>query len=108
MEPNVLRAGLIQTRHPLPVEIHVLDAIEDVHAYSEIERRIKEWLHENVIGTELDHLIIYITGLGSAVTSFLKMWTWACSSHTMPLMDIAHYDRDTDDYNRQPWDIMLE
>jgi|TARA_A200000159_G_scaffold153919_1_gene166308 hypothetical protein len=108
MEPNVLRAGLIQSRHELPVDTYVLDAIEDVHAYSSIERRIKEWLHENVIETELDHVIIYITGLGSAVTSFLKMWTWACSSHTMPLLDIAHHDRDTDDYNRQPWDVMFE
>ena len=108
METRVLKAGLIQARHPLPVDLYVLDSVEDVHAYSEIERRIKEWLHGNVINTELDHVIIYMTGLGPAVTSFLKMWTWACSSHTMPLLDIAHYDRDTDDYNRQPWDMMLE
>jgi hypothetical protein len=108
MEPTVLKAGLIQSRHPLPVDLHVLDSIEDVHAYSEIERRIKEWLHAHVIETKIDHVVIYITGLGPAVTSFLKMWTWACSSHTMPLLDIAHYDRDTDDYNRQSWDFLVE
>ena len=108
MEPTILKAGLIQSRHPLPVDLHVLDSIEDVHAYSDIERRIKEWLHANVIETKIDHVVIYITGLGSAVTSFLKMWTWACSSHPMPLLDIAHYDRDTDDYNRQPWDFLVE
>lgn len=108
MEPKILRAGLLQSRHPLPVDLHVLDSIEDVHAYPEIERRIREWLHDNVINTTVDHVILYITGLGPAVTSFLKMWTWASSAHLMPLLDIAHYDRDIDNYNQQPWDVMLE
>ncbi len=104
-----LRVGLVRGRHPLPVDKYVLDApVSDVHAYSEIERRVRDWLHESVIGTDLHTVEIYLTGLGSAVTSFLKMWVWAKKHHVMPLLQMAHYDRDLDGYRMQSWDVMIE
>lgn len=108
VQSSVLRFGLIDGRHPLPVESYIFDSVEDVHDYTSIERRIREWLHDNVIGTDVDRIVIYMTGLGTVVTSFLKMWGWAMASHDLPLMDLAHYDSFSDDYNIQPWNLMLE
>jgi len=104
-----LRVGLIRGRHPMPVDGYVLDApVSDVHAYTEIERRGREWLHESVIGTDLQTVVLYPTGLGTALTSFLKMWVWAKEHHVMPMLQIAHHDRDLGDYRVQPWDMMIE
>ena len=90
------------------MESYIFDSVEDVHDYTSIERRIREWLHDNVIGADVDRIVIYMTGLGTVVTSFLKMWGWAMASHDLPLMDLAHYDSFSDDYNIQPWNLMLE
>lgn len=103
-----MKAGLISARHAMPVEIYVLDSVEDVHDYSGIERRIKDWLHDQIIDSDVNLLVMHMSGLGSAVTSFLKMWSWACHFHEMPLLEIAHYDRDSDSYLIQPWNLTVE
>ena len=108
VQPSVLRFGLIDGRHPLPVDSYIFDFVEDVHDYTAIERRIRDWLHDNVIGTDVDRIVIYMTGLGTVVSSFLKMWGWAMESHDLPLMDLAHYDSFSDDYNIQHWNLMVE
>jgi hypothetical protein len=106
-----LMVGLISSRHPMPVSEFVYHGpVEDPHDYLALERIAKSFLHEHVIGSGLSKVVLHVTGLGQALSSFLKMWTWAVAAHpdAMPMLDLAHWDRETDDYLRQSWDLMIE
>ena len=107
---NELSVGLVSSRHPMPVSEHVYHGpLENPNDFVDLERMAKEFLHEHVIGADLAVVVLHVTGLGQALTSFLKMWTWAVGAHpeAMPMLELAHWDRDLDRYLRQPWDFSV-
>jgi hypothetical protein len=107
---NELSVGLVASRHRMPVSEHVYRGpIEEPNDFATLERVSKEFLHEHVIGSDLTRLVLHVTGLGQALTSFLKMWTWAVNAHpqTMPMLILAHWDRNLEDYLQQPWDFSV-
>ena len=114
-DSRVLHVGLIAGRpgHEMPEQIVTYvheSAIPDVHDYVGIERQTKEWMHKYAIGSPIDVVRLHVTGLGAALSSFLKMWTWGCLVHPneMPLLELAHFDHSGDPaypYRIQPWDF---
>jgi len=108
---NELSVGLIRGRHEMPVSEYVLHGpVESPNDFRHLESVCKAFLHEHVIGVPDRTVVLHVTGLGQAVTSFLKMWTWAVAHHPdrMPLLELAHHDRDSGSYLRQPWDVCLQ
>ena len=114
-DSRVLNAGLIAGRpgHSMPERIVTYihtKTIPDVHDYTTLERETKAWMHKYVIGAPVDIVRLHVTGLGTALSSFLKMWNLGCLIHPneMPLLELAHFDRSGDPaypYRIQPWDF---
>lgn len=107
MEENVLHVGLIAGRHPLPVEGYVWkDAIEEPTDFVSLENHAANWIHDVVsydLGTQpADVLYLYVTGLTSALTSFLKVW-YNLGYHMADHLVLMHYDRELEAYVPQQW-----
>tara|TARA_Y100000034_G_C6833885_1_gene376662 strand:+ start:178 stop:537 length:360 start_codon:yes stop_codon:yes gene_type:complete len=115
LDSRMLHVGLVGARpgHTMPeciVTYVYPGVVEDVHDYVSLERQAKDWMHKYAIGAPIDVVRLHVTGLGSALSSFLKMWTLGCLVHPteMPLLELAHFDRSDDPaypYRIQPWDF---
>ena len=61
--------GLVEGRHPLPVDTYIYDVIEDITDVQDIERRAYAFLSGYNKG---DHVTLYITGLTVALVAVIK------------------------------------
>lgn len=101
----MVKVGLINNRHPMPVQNYIFEKeIENVFDFESIKNEIKEFILEKVgVHTVLNHginqysgkneLVCYITGLSSVTAALVQV----CAVYGVELT-LMHYDRDTDEY----------
>lgn len=99
-----LHIGLCAARHPMPVADFVFpNTISNPMDFEGLNAEAIEWIENQVIDDNLaDTMYLYITGLTSALTSFLLAWREIGSDLADHLV-LMHYDRSEDIYRPQEW-----
>lgn len=76
----MVKVGLINNRHPMPVQNYIFEKeIENVFDFESIKGK--------------NELVCYITGLSSVTAALVQV----CAVYGVELT-LMHYDRDTDEY----------
>ena len=90
-----LKVGLVAGRHEMPVKEYIFNSIPDVLDFEALsERAIQFWSkHWNC-----DKVVIYVTGLTSAVLAVVDAWL---ELNVGSLLSFMHYDRETATYKEQ-------
>lgn len=107
-----VKVGLIEGRHPLPVEGYMLKEIKNVLDFQSIEREVRNWINKNItfkkvmggatnqcdytdvmVFTSVERLVVYITGLTAVTAAVIKV-----SSEMGVKLTLMHYDREEDRY----------
>ena len=107
-----VKVGLIEGRHPLPVNGYLFREIKNVLDFESMEKEIEKWIKKNIhfksiwgghpsqidytdvqMRTSTERLIVYITGLTAVTAALIK----TCSEMGVKLT-LMHYDRESDQY----------
>lgn len=91
MEKTELILGLVEGRHPLPVESYVFGEIQNVLDFDALNKGVEEKL-ANVNGDK-ERLTVYVTGLTAATASIISY----CASKGIELT-LMHFDRESGNY----------
>ena len=110
-----LKLGLVEGRHPLPVDTYVFDKIEDVTNAGDLEKKAVAFLEERFNKTARQghvapasytdytdvrfqnneqKLVVYVTGLTVALVAVLN----ATRIVGINKAEVMHFNRNTDDY----------
>lgn len=107
-----VKVGLIEGRHPLPVNTYILKEVKNVLDFNTIEREVTDWINANItfkkvmggapnqcdytdvqVFTSVERLVVYVTGLTAVTAALIKV----CSEKGVKLT-LMHYDREKDKY----------
>lgn len=108
---DTLKVGLIQGRHPLPVEGYIFGPLPDEGSLKDkipqLQNKAEEWLSDKGIGRDID---LYVTGMTPVLTAFLKAWNihkrpppnFEVDS-TVGTLTLYHYDLSNKTYWAEEW-----
>jgi len=99
-----LHIGLCAARHPMPVTDFVFpNTISNPMDFEGLTAEALEWIENQVIAeNDAETCYLYVTGLTSALTSFLLAWQEIGLDLADQLV-LMHYDRSQDIYLPQEW-----
>lgn len=95
----MVKVGLINNRHPMPVQNYIFEKeIKNVFDFESIKNEIKEFILEKVgVHTVLNHGINQTDSQSVSVYSVTAALVQVCAVYGVELT-LMHYDRDTDEY----------
>ena len=104
--PATVKCGLINERHPMPVELYVFNTFTQANLfdYPKIEERSREFIKAHVTfddnGNAKQSITCYVTGLQCALAGFIKV----CNEMGVNL-NLMHYNASEKTYMKQViWD----
>jgi len=94
---QVLKVGLIEGRHPMPVDEYVFETLPREGSLAEKIPKLTDIANSWIESKGDAKIDLYVTGMTPVLTAFLRAWGNKAG------LSLLHYDASNKDYWREEW-----